>query len=295
VVCLPHRHLPPGPAAGQLLNFPALLQLFSRCAYLIQWAAPLLLIGPSRSITPRLLGVGLLASMHLGFLPFLKLGLFPWVSLVCLLPAQSEASVEAVMRQASSWVVQTAAGQRSEEFDAFLQLCAASPWAHRLTGPLAAITPLGTRTYRVVSHHRPSAWQLLNTLRGKPIHVGSRLQQACAATAIGLMLVAAWHASLAQASGSFQQATASFGNRLRHLGLQQHWMVFSPMPMVNDGWFELHLKPQHGPRQRLLVPSLMPSSGSTNPLRSQPLYRTQRQCKFFHNLQEPRHSKAAEA
>ena len=24
--------------------------------------------------------------MHLGFLPVLKLGLFPWVSLVCLLP-----------------------------------------------------------------------------------------------------------------------------------------------------------------------------------------------------------------
>ena len=109
------------------------------------------------------------------------------------------------------------------------------------------------------------------------------------------MLVAAWHASLAQASGSFQQATASFGNRLRHLGLQQRWMVFSPMPMVNDGWFELHLKPQHGPRQRLLVPSLTAFSGSANPLLSQPLYRTQRQRKFFHNLQEPEHSKAAEA
>jgi hypothetical protein len=132
-------------------------------------------------------------------------------------------------------------------------------------------------------------------MRGKPIHVGRRLQQTCAATAIGLMLVAAWHAGLAQASGAFQQATSSFGNRLRNLGLQQHWMVFSSMPMVNDGWFELHLRPQHGPRQRLLVPSLMPSSGSANPLLSQPLYRTQRQRKFFNNLQERRHSKAAEA
>ncbi len=74
------------PAASQLLAFPALLQLFSRGAYLIQWAAPLLLIWPGRSITPRLVGIGLLASMHLGFLPVLKLGLFPWVSLVCLLP-----------------------------------------------------------------------------------------------------------------------------------------------------------------------------------------------------------------
>jgi predicted DCC family thiol-disulfide oxidoreductase YuxK len=335
------------PSARQLLSFQALLQLFSRGAYLIQWAAPLLLIWPSRSITPRLVGLALLASMHLGFLPVLKLGLFPWVSLVCLLPlipgqpwqrwlkpkpngptlptiyydqdcrfcrdaatidtrllclegcpllpAQSDASVEAVMRQTNSWVVQTADGQRNVEFAAFLQLCAASPWAHRLTGPLAAITPLGTRIYRLVSHRRRSAWRLLNALRGQPIHVGIRLQQACAATVIGLMLLAAWHASLAQASNSFQQATASFGNRLRHLGLQQRWMVFSPMPMANDGWFELHLQPDDGPQHRLLVPSLTPVSSSTNPLRSQPLYRTQRQRKFFHNLQQPEHSRGAEA
>jgi hypothetical protein len=53
---------------------------------------------------------------------------------------------------------------------------------------LAAITPLGTRLYRLVSHHRRSAWRLLNALRGQPIHVGIRLKQACAATVIGLML-----------------------------------------------------------------------------------------------------------
>jgi hypothetical protein len=100
---------------------------------------------------------------------------------------------------------------------------------------------------------------------------------------------------MAHVSGSFHQTNASFGNRLAHLGLQQRWILFSPMPMANDGWLELHLQPQHGPRQRLLVPSLMPSSGSANPLLSQPLYRTQRQRKFFNNLQERRHSKAAEA
>ena len=44
-----------------------------------------------------------------------------------LLPAQSEAGIEAVMRQANSWVVQTTEGQRSVEYAAFLQLCAASP------------------------------------------------------------------------------------------------------------------------------------------------------------------------
>jgi hypothetical protein len=64
------------PAARQLLAFPALLQLFSRGAYLIQWGAPLLLIWPSLSTIPRLAGLGLLLGMHLGFLPVLKLGLY---------------------------------------------------------------------------------------------------------------------------------------------------------------------------------------------------------------------------
>ena len=43
------------------------------------------------------------------------------------------------------------------------------------------------------------------------------------------------------------------------------------------------------------MPSLTLASGSTNPLRSQPLYRSQRQRKFFHNLQQPEHTQAAEA
>ena len=43
------------------------------------------------------------------------------------------------------------------------------------------------------------------------------------------------------------------------------------------------------------MPSLTLASGSTNPLRSQPLYLSQRQRKFFHNLQQPEHTQAAEA
>jgi hypothetical protein len=153
------------PAARQLLAFPALLQLFSRGAYLIQWAVALLLIWPGRSITPRLLGIGLLAQHAPGLSARSEAGPVPlgepgvpaaaaagqlwqrWLRprprstalptiyydqdcRFCrdaatiltrllrlegcpLLPAQSDAGIEAVMRQANSWVVQTAAGQRS--------------------------------------------------------------------------------------------------------------------------------------------------------------------------------------
>ena len=113
--------------------------------------------------------------------------------------------------------------------------------------------------------------------------------------AILLMLVGAWHANLAAVSASFRQATAPFGNRLRHQGLQQRWMVFSPMPLLNDGWFELQVQPASGSPQRLLVPSLTPRNGTSNPFRSGRVVRNQRQRKFFLNLQEPEHAKAAAA
>jgi hypothetical protein len=45
---------------------------------------------------PAPLGIALLASMHMGFLPALMLGLFPWVSLVCLLPLLPPPAVAAL-------------------------------------------------------------------------------------------------------------------------------------------------------------------------------------------------------
>lgn len=47
--------------------------------------------------------------------------------------------------------------------------------------------------------------------------------------------------------------------------------------------------------RRLLVPSLTPRNVSSNPFRSGRVVRNQRQRKFFLNLQEPEHAKAAAA
>ncbi|MFU8885324.1 MAG: hypothetical protein ACNA8O_07690 [Cyanobacteriota bacterium] len=75
-----------------------------------------------------------------------------------LITAQSNSEVEAVMRQANSLVVQTADGQRSVEFAAFLQLCSASPWARGSTGwcpTIAAV--LGSCSMRYAPNRSRSA------------------------------------------------------------------------------------------------------------------------------------------
>jgi hypothetical protein len=147
-----------------------------------------------------------------------------------------------------------------------------------------------------VSHHRRRAWQLLDALRAKPIPIGWRLQQAIAATAILLMLASAWLTNMAQVSSAFRQATAPLANRIKHFGLQQRWIVFSPMPMQNDDWLEVHVSSSNSPKQRLMVPTLTPLTGTGNPFLTTRMYRTQRHRKFFSNVQQPgRHDEAAQA
>jgi len=62
-----------------------LMQLFSRSAYLLQLLAPFLIVFPSKSGRFRMWGVSILLLMHIGFLPVLKLGLFPWISIFSLM------------------------------------------------------------------------------------------------------------------------------------------------------------------------------------------------------------------
>lgn len=65
-----------------LERFPGVLPWLSRYTWLVEAGAPLLLLLPFWSL--RLLGVGLLASLHLGFLLFLDVGNFPLVMLAFL-------------------------------------------------------------------------------------------------------------------------------------------------------------------------------------------------------------------
>jgi len=65
--------------------------LSSASTYVIQVLAPLALLWPTRRWPIRMGAIALLAAMHLGFIPFLELGLFPWINLtglVALIPGQ---------------------------------------------------------------------------------------------------------------------------------------------------------------------------------------------------------------
>lgn len=65
--------------------------LSSAATYAIQVVAPIGLLWPTRRWQIRMGAITLLAAMHLGFIPFLELGLFPWINLsglVALIPGE---------------------------------------------------------------------------------------------------------------------------------------------------------------------------------------------------------------
>ena len=79
------------PLAPLMAAQPALAGLLTRFVYGVELAAPLLLFLPLLTGWARLIGVPLLMSLHIAFVLFLSIGIFPWVSLagLCLfVPAQ---------------------------------------------------------------------------------------------------------------------------------------------------------------------------------------------------------------
>lgn len=67
-----------------LLDWPAVIKLLTWSTLVIEGGVPFLLIAPSQRV--RLIGLGLLGSMQVGFFCAMDLGIFPFVSLLALVP-----------------------------------------------------------------------------------------------------------------------------------------------------------------------------------------------------------------
>nr|WP_282452685.1 HTTM domain-containing protein [Lysobacter sp. CAU 1642] len=69
------------PLAAWLAAYPGLAGALTEFVYAVELGAPLLLFLPFLTQWARLVGVPLLMSLHLAFVLFLSIGIFPWVSL----------------------------------------------------------------------------------------------------------------------------------------------------------------------------------------------------------------------
>ncbi|HXG04894.1 MAG TPA: HTTM domain-containing protein, partial [Candidatus Binatia bacterium] len=74
------------PLGEALLAFPGLLRVLTHGVFWLEVMAPVLLLAPVWKVGARCLVIGALALMHLGIAATLRVGLFPWIAVVTLVP-----------------------------------------------------------------------------------------------------------------------------------------------------------------------------------------------------------------
>ena len=74
------------PWARQLLAYPDFLQFLTHATMVLEYLGPFLLLGIPYPRVSRLVAVVMLASLHIGIISAIRIGIFPWVNLVALLP-----------------------------------------------------------------------------------------------------------------------------------------------------------------------------------------------------------------
>ncbi|MDP1560855.1 MAG: HTTM domain-containing protein [Pirellulaceae bacterium] len=74
------------PWSKQLLNYPQLLQFLTTSTMVLEYSAPFLLLGLPFPRASRTIAVVLLIALHLGIIATIRIGIFPWVNLIALLP-----------------------------------------------------------------------------------------------------------------------------------------------------------------------------------------------------------------
>lgn len=74
------------PWSKHLLNYPQLLEFLTTSTMVLEYAAPFLLLGLPYPRASRTIAVVLLIALHLGIIATIRIGIFPWVNLIALLP-----------------------------------------------------------------------------------------------------------------------------------------------------------------------------------------------------------------
>jgi hypothetical protein len=216
---------------------------------------PFLLLAPGRVLP--LVGIVLLAGMHLSFGASMYLGVFPWIDVISLLLF--------LHRDHSTWLL--------------TQLSAVGWRLRRIKG-----LPAG-HWFR--NSFQPVANGNLSTSRLFMAKVGTYLS-------ISLLLASLWYVlslnfcQLNYFSCHFPVVAQRFGQTLY---LQQNWSMFSPYPLKDDGYYEMPGKLRNGEMVDVYL-ALDSGAKEIKPAVLSHIYRGDRHRKYMMNLWQKRHQEA---
>ena len=203
-------------------------------ALAIEVVAPLLLFIPRRNTLMRLIGIGLIASLQVGILLTMNLGLFPWISTFCMVCFLPTAAWDWLGRRVVPALEAAAAitSARLPRLD------------HRLSFAVGSLPPEPIAVGPVLPPPAPDR----AALRSHRSLAASLLANVTAA--VLLLAVLGWNIATVSSYAMPDAARPV----LYGLGLYQRWSMFAPKPPGSTQWTVIQGALANGERVSLLEP-----------------------------------------
>lgn len=156
-----------------------------------------------------------------------------------LAPATATPAVARAMYQHNSWIIVDPAGKEHFGYEGLQTIIAASPLFHWLSFVLSRplLKKWGTRAYPLIALHRKTVCEpTLNQLPTRPWLAGLKsFHLPTIFVFVCLVYVIAFNISgYPTPIGAMPASVAGLGGLLR---LDQKWNMFSPYPLLDDGWY----------------------------------------------------------
>lgn len=228
-----------------LRNFDGFLRFLTFATVKIEVFAPFLFITPFLNPGFRMLGITVFASLHIGFILSMRLGLFPYIDLVALIP----------------FIPSLFWDKFSKKF---------KDYSFKLSSSIAC-------TLESVENLLPTNKGFL--AKQRTTHAPNTAIKIFIASCLAIALLS----NVEKHNKKFEMPV--FARQVGDwLHLNQHWAMFSPNPMKHSGWFILQGKTQDGkevdPFRKVEI-----QKNFSKPALVSNLYPNQRWRKYFMNLQ----------
>jgi predicted DCC family thiol-disulfide oxidoreductase YuxK len=152
--------------------------------------------------------------------------------------AHADPALAAVMGEDNSWFVQDSKGATHHGYKALVELVRASPmvgWTAPLLGA-ASLRPIGEWSYHWVANHQAEVSRLME--RMTPPRPRDTIPLPANLLLVACFMLLAWGLSFGPDIVRPDSVSGIYRARLASMtSLGQRWTLFSPYPMLDDGWF----------------------------------------------------------
>ncbi len=159
-------------------------------------------------------------------------------------PAQTDPKIEKLMVKQDSWIYENRDGDKFFETEALRELMAESPVFKyfRILFDIPLVMPLGNLVYRQIAKYRSRDCEIEPQKKNSPLFELSGIENIF----VAFMIVFVVLLNIGTVPRPLTRVADNNGALALILRLDQSWEMFSPQPLVEDGWYVIKGKLQGG-------------------------------------------------